>query len=83
MMEIKILGSGCANCQKVEQMVREAVGEAGMEADIEKVSDMMKIVQYGVLGTPAVVVDGQVKCAGKIPRKEEILAWIGAAAHRP
>jgi small redox-active disulfide protein 2 len=77
-MEIKILGPGCANCQKVEQLVREAVAEAGVEADIGKVSDIMKIAQYGVFGTPAVVVDGQVKSVGKIPKKDEILAWIGA-----
>ncbi|MCE5283601.1 MAG: thioredoxin family protein [Deltaproteobacteria bacterium] len=77
-MEIKILGPGCANCQKVEQLVREAVAEAGVEADIGKVNDIMKIAQYGVFGTPAVVVDGQVKSVGKIPRKDEILAWIGA-----
>ena len=77
-MEIKILGPGCVNCQKVEQLVREAVAESGVAADIEKVSDIMKIAKYGVFGTPAVVVDGQVKSVGKIPKKEEILAWIGA-----
>jgi small redox-active disulfide protein 2 len=79
-MEIKILGPGCVNCQKVEQLVREAVAESGVAADIEKVSDIMKIAKYGVFGTPAVVVDGQVKSVGKIPKKEEILAWIGAKA---
>lgn len=79
-MEIKILGPGCVNCQKVEQLVREAVAESGVAADIEKVSDIMKIAKYGVFGTPAVVVDGQAKSVGKIPKKEEILAWIGAKA---
>jgi small redox-active disulfide protein 2 len=77
MMEIKILGPGCANCQKVEKLVRETVAEAGVEADIEKVSDIMKIAKYGVFGTPAVVVDGEVKSVCKIPKKEEILAWLG------
>jgi len=76
-MEIKILGPGCVNCQKVEKLVRETAAEAGVEANIEKVSDIMKIVQYGVFGTPAVVVDGEVKSVGKIPKKEEILAWLG------
>ena len=76
-MEIKILGPGCVNCRKTEALVRETVAEAGVAADIEKVSDIMKIAQYGVFGTPAVVVDGQVKSVGKIPKKEEILAWIG------
>lgn len=75
-MEIKILGSGCSHCQKVEQAVREAVAEAGVAADIEKVTDFAKIAGYGVLSTPGVVVDGKVKSMGKIPEKEEILAWI-------
>jgi small redox-active disulfide protein 2 len=76
-MEIKILGPGCVNCQKVEKLVREAVAETGVAAEIEKVSDIMKIAKYGVFGTPAVVVDGEVKSVGKIPKKEEILAWFG------
>ena len=76
-MDIKILGPGCVNCQKVEKLVRDVVAETGAEADIEKVSDIMKIAQYGVFGTPAVVVDGVVKSVGKIPKREEILAWLG------
>ena len=77
-MEIKILGPGCVNCQKVEALVREIVAEAGVAADIEKVGDIMKIAKYGVFSTPAVVVDSQVKSVGTIPKKGEILAWIGA-----
>lgn len=80
-MDIKILGPGCINCHKVEKLVREAVAAAGVAADIEMVSDIMKIAEYGVFGTPAVVVDGEVKSVGKIPRKEEILAWLGTGAH--
>ena len=79
-MDIRILGPGCINCQKVEKLVREVVAETGVKADIEKVSDIMKIATYGVFGTPAVVVDGQVKSVGKIPKKEEILAWLGKKA---
>ena len=79
-MEIKILGPGCINCQKVEKMVREAVAETGVAADIEKVSDIIQIAKYGVFGTPAVVVDGKVKSVGKIPKKEEILVWLGKGA---
>ncbi len=75
-MEIKILGPGCINCRKVEELVRDAVAEAGIAANIEKVSDIMQIAKYGVFGTPAVVVDGKVKSVGKIPKKEEILAWL-------
>jgi small redox-active disulfide protein 2 len=76
-MEIKILGPGCVNCRKVEKLVREAVGETGTEADVEHVTDFKKIAEYGVFSTPALVVDGKVKSVGKIPKKEEILAWIG------
>jgi len=75
-MEIKVLGPGCQRCQKTEELVREAVAEAGVDAQIEKISDIMKIAGYGVLGTPAVVVNGEVKCVGKIPDKEEIKAWL-------
>jgi small redox-active disulfide protein 2 len=76
-MEIKVLGPGCARCEKTEQMVKEAVAEAGLAAEVEKVTDVMKIAGYGVLGTPAVVVDGKVKSVGKIPSKEEIKSWFG------
>lgn len=75
-MEIKVLGTGCQKCEQTEQNIREAVAEAGISANIEKVSDLMEIAKYGVFGTPAVVVDGQVKSVGKIPKKEEIMAWI-------
>ena len=75
-MEIKVLGPGCPKCQQAEKVVKEAVGEAGVEAQIEKVTDIMKIAGYGVFGTPAVVVDGEVKSVGKIPKKEEIKIWI-------
>ena len=55
----------------------EVIAESGVEAKVDKVSDMMEIATYGILGTPAVIIDGEVKCVGKIPKKEEILAWIG------
>ena len=75
-MEIKVLGPGCAKCQQAEKNVKEAVSESGVAANIEKVTDTMKIASYGVFGTPAVVVDGDVKCVGKVPSKEEVKAWI-------
>jgi small redox-active disulfide protein 2 len=75
-MDIKVLGPGCPKCKKTEERVRETVAEAGVAADIEKVTDTMQIAGYGVFGTPAVVVDGEVKCVGKIPTKEEIRGWI-------
>jgi small redox-active disulfide protein 2 len=75
-MEIKVLGPGCAKCYKTEKIVMDALAEAGVAANVEKVSDMMKIAGYGVFGTPAVVVDGEVKCVGKVPGKKEVLSWI-------
>ena len=76
-MEIKILGPGCAKCRKTEEMVKEALNESGVEATVEKVTDIMKIAGYGVMGTPAVVIDGEVKSVGKIPTKTDIYSWIG------
>lgn len=76
-MDIKVLGPGCPKCQETERLVREVVAESSVDAKIEKVTDLMKIAGYGVFGTPAVVVDGQVKSVGKIPKKEEIKTWIG------
>jgi small redox-active disulfide protein 2 len=76
-MEIKVLGPGCPKCQQAEKVVREAVAESGASAEVEKVTDMMKIAEYGVFGTPAVVVDGEVKIVGKIPKKADVLSWIG------
>jgi small redox-active disulfide protein 2 len=75
-MEIKVLGPGCAKCQQTEKIVREAVAEAGVEAQVVKITDIMKIMTYRVMGTPAVVVDGQVKSTGKVPKKEEVIRWI-------
>lgn len=75
-MEIKVLGPGCPKCEQTEKVVREAVAESGVAAEVEKVKDVMKIASYGVFGTPAVVVDGEVKSVGKIPSKQEVKAWI-------
>lgn len=75
-MEIKVLGPGCPKCQKTEEMVKEAVSASGVSADIIKVTDTMEIAKHGVFGTPAVVVDGEVKSVGKIPSADEIKSWI-------
>lgn len=76
-MEIKVLGPGCAKCEKTAKIVEEILAETGVSAKVEKVTDLMKIAGYGVFGTPAVVMDGEVKCVGKIPSKDEIRNWIG------
>jgi len=75
-MEIKILGPGCSRCDQTEQIVRAAASELGLNTDIQKVSGAMEIARYGVFGTPAVVVDGEVKCVGKIPEKDEVKGWL-------
>ena len=75
-MEIKILGPGCAKCEKAEKIVREAVAETGIDARVVKVTDMMEIAGHGVFGTPAVVVGGDVKISGKVPKKKDVIAWI-------
>ena len=75
-MEIKVLGPGCPKCRQTVKVVKEAVVEAGVAADVEKVTDVMKIAGYGVFGTPAVVVDGEVKSVGKIPSKEDVESWL-------
>ena len=76
-MEIKVLGPGCARCEQVENLIREVLTETGVEATVDKVKDFKQIASYGVFGTPAVVIDGKVKCVGNIPKKEEIKTWIG------
>ena len=76
-MEIKVLGPGCLKCEQTEKNIKEAVQESGVNAKIDKVTDVMEIAKYGVFGTPAVVVDGKVKSVGKIPDKSEIKTWIG------
>ena len=75
-MDIKVLGPGCAKCEKTAKIIREVLEETGTDATFEKVTDLMKIAGYGVFGTPAVVIDGDVKSVGKIPKKEDIKAWI-------
>ncbi len=76
-MEIKIFGPGCAKCDKTEKMVREVVAEAFVDATIHKVTDVIEIAKQGVFGTPAVIIDGDVKCVGKVPNKKEVKNWIG------
>jgi small redox-active disulfide protein 2 len=75
-MEIKILGPGCANCNKLEKIVEEAVKELGIGALVQKVSDIQEMLSYGVMSTPALVVDGQVKFSGRVPAKEEVKKYL-------
>lgn len=75
-MNIKVLGPGCAKCEKTVKLIKEAIAEEGADARVEKITDLMEIAGYGVFGTPAVVIDGEVKSVGKVPRKKEIKAWL-------
>ena len=75
-MKIEILGTGCPKCKKLNQLAEEVINELGVSAEIIKVTDINKIIDYGVMVTPALVIDGEVKVAGKIPDKPEITKWI-------
>jgi len=75
-MKIEILGTGCPKCKKLTEFVGEAINEIGISVEIIKVTDINKIINYGVMMTPALVIDGDIKVAGKIPGKEEIIKWI-------
>lgn len=76
-MDIKVLGPGCPKCHETEKLVREALAEAGVAAEVEKVTDFKEMAMLGVFATPAVVIDGKVKVSGKVPSKKDVLAWIG------
>jgi small redox-active disulfide protein 2 len=75
-MKIEVLGPGCPRCQATEKNVREAIQSLGLDAEMGHVTDIKEIASYGVFGTPAVVVDGQVKSVGKIPSVAEIKLWL-------
>ncbi len=76
-MEIKICGPGCAACDQAQKNVEAAVVAKGVKASVIKVTDFQDMAQMGVFSTPAVVVDGEVKCVGRSPKQEEIELWIG------
>ena len=78
-MEIKVIGPGCYKCHELDKRVREVVKELGIDAQIEYVQDIKKIMEYPILTTPGLVVNGKVVCAGKVPSKSEISQFIAAA----
>lgn len=71
-MNIKVLGMGCANCMKMEANVKEAVKQLGLDVKVEKVENMKDIIAYGVMRTPALVIDEKVKISGRVPTVEDI-----------
>ncbi len=76
MLNITIYGPGCAKCHETERRVRHVVEQAGIEANVQKATDFAEMAKAGVLMTPAVAVDGVMKSAGRIPKDDEIRAWI-------
>lgn len=78
MKTVKILGSGCANCKKLETLTREAAASSGIEIEVVKVTDINAIMAYDLLATPGLVVDGKLVCSGRIPKLEDIKQWLAA-----
>ncbi len=75
-IDIKILGPGCKKCIQVAELVRQVIEEYSLPAQIEEISSVDKIAEYGVLSTPAVVIGGDVKCSGRLPERQEVLMWL-------
>lgn len=79
MLSVKVLGPGCANCKRLEQIALRAVAEAGVEAAVEKVTTMDGIMHYAILSTPGLVINEKVVSSGRIPSKAEVAAWLTTA----
>ena len=75
-MKIEILGTGCPKCGQLEENAKKAIEEMKVDSEIVKITDINKIVEYGIMSTPAIVIDGKVKCYGRIPDVEEIKEWL-------
>jgi small redox-active disulfide protein 2 len=75
-MNIKIFGLGCKKCEAMEREVKKVIEELGIEAEVEKITDMAKIAESPVLVTPGLLINGKVKTYGRVPRREEIIKWI-------
>jgi len=78
-MKIKVLGPGCARCHQLEQTTKEVVKELGIDAQIEEVKDVKKIMEYPILTTPGLVIDEKLVCSGRVPTKAEVTTFITTA----
>lgn len=76
MLTIKVLGPGCANCKRLEQVARQSVEAAGIQAEIIKVTDYVEIMEYDILSTPGLVINEHVVSHGRIPEQAEIVTWL-------
>ena len=79
MLQIKILGTGCPNCDKLQEETKKAIANLGVEAEIEKVTEYQKILEYNILSTPGLVINGKVVSHGKIPSQGELISFLASA----
>jgi len=75
-MDVKVLGTGCPKCNELEKRVKSIAEKNSLTLQLQKVTDLNDIISYGIMMTPGLVVNGKVKCAGKLPSEEEILKWL-------
>jgi small redox-active disulfide protein 2 len=75
-MNIKVLGAGCTKCNKLEEKVRDIINRNKFEAELEKVTDLKEMIKYGIMMTPALIINEKLKAFGNIPKEEQIISWI-------